>query len=524
MTWIFIPSNCLPESASLAKDCEPGSLTWAERLAPSLTLNGKLTRPASFRLACKKAAWMQHLSGATSPPLTHTNGLGPWIASLRDSRAKTCLLQADALGSMASAAGCFLKSPALPVIAVRDTSFWRTSQASLLPPPPLWTKPKALLTNAQPPASWENWPTSGGMRNGSLFQRQTLVPATAGRGGFAGHGEPWRTPKASDRSGRQTNSGGQAHLDVQANRWTTPDVCSGARDMSKIDPEAQKRANTKRTTGLPTEAQNWPTPAARDAKGENSLEHCTVTGGGEKAHGSTEQLCVPLFAPGPADPAWPRIIQQWPHLAPALAGESGSARLNPCFVEFLMGWPIFWTHINVDQTDDQKASAARSTNEWRMLLQMRLSEWFDAPSLGLQQATGSGNHVPVLPRETSRGGNEAETSGMQYLQRTVHANPHKALGHLPETGMQSSQGSRGCREAMGQQTADGSMQLLPNGIHQKATTPDNVRQVVREQVGMAEQAISNRPQRLKCCGNGVVAAQAAFALVGLVRRMNEVNT
>ena len=40
--------------------------------------------------------------------------------------------------------------------------------------------------------------------------------------------------------------------------------------------------------------------------------------GGEKAHGSTEQLCVPLFAPGPADPAWPGIIQQWPYLAPAL--------------------------------------------------------------------------------------------------------------------------------------------------------------------------------------------------------------
>jgi len=39
---------------------------------------------------------------------------------------------------------------------------------------------------------------------------------------------------------------------------------------------------------------------------------------GEKTHGSTEQLCVPLFAPGPADPAWPGIIQQRPHLAPAL--------------------------------------------------------------------------------------------------------------------------------------------------------------------------------------------------------------
>lgn len=40
--------------------------------------------------------------------------------------------------------------------------------------------------------------------------------------------------------------------------------------------------------------------------------------GGAQAHGPTEQLCRPLFAPGPADPAWPGIIQQWPHLAPAL--------------------------------------------------------------------------------------------------------------------------------------------------------------------------------------------------------------
>lgn len=40
--------------------------------------------------------------------------------------------------------------------------------------------------------------------------------------------------------------------------------------------------------------------------------------GGEETHGSTEQLCRPLFAPDPADPAWPGIIRQWPHLAPAL--------------------------------------------------------------------------------------------------------------------------------------------------------------------------------------------------------------
>jgi len=319
MTASPIRSAFYLESRCATKDCMPALESGASEAERSCALNGKLTQSASWKRGWKKEAYLQRLSGgAICANSTQASFTAWWIASLRASHAKTSASPDGGQGLMANEAASFLKSSGLPVIAVRDTSFWRTSQASLLPPPPLWTKPKALLTNAQPPASWENWPTSGGIRNGSLFQRQTLVPATAGRGGFAGHGEPWRTPKASDRSGRQTNSGGQAHLDVQANRWTTPDVCSGARDMSKIDPEAQKRANTKRTTGLPTEAQNWPTPAARDAKGENSLEHCTVTGGGEKAHGSTEQLCIPLFAPGPADPAWPGIIQQWPHLAPAL--------------------------------------------------------------------------------------------------------------------------------------------------------------------------------------------------------------
>lgn len=54
--------------------------------------------------------------------------------------------------------------------------------------------------------------------------------------------------------------GAQRTVSGVARFWTTPDVCSGARDMSKIDPELQKRANTKRTTGLPTEAAMWLTP------------------------------------------------------------------------------------------------------------------------------------------------------------------------------------------------------------------------------------------------------------------------
>ena len=40
--------------------------------------------------------------------------------------------------------------------------------------------------------------------------------------------------------------------------------------------------------------------------------------GGQEAHGPTEQLRRPLFAPGPADAAWPDILARWPWLAPAI--------------------------------------------------------------------------------------------------------------------------------------------------------------------------------------------------------------
>jgi DNA (cytosine-5)-methyltransferase 1 len=40
--------------------------------------------------------------------------------------------------------------------------------------------------------------------------------------------------------------------------------------------------------------------------------------GGAQAHGPTEQLRRPFFAPGPQSAEWPGIISQWPELAPAL--------------------------------------------------------------------------------------------------------------------------------------------------------------------------------------------------------------
>ena len=112
-------------------------------------------------------------------------------------------------------------------------------------------------------------------------------------------------------------------------RWSSPPRCAS----KQVDNTGRMQRRTGHEQDRPRGTEAGEHEAHdRAANGGAELADTSSTGregrkqpgalhgnrGGEKAHGSTEQLCIPLFAPGPADPAWPGIIQQWPHLAPAL--------------------------------------------------------------------------------------------------------------------------------------------------------------------------------------------------------------
>ena len=361
MEWLHIP--CLESNSSqapecLEKDCEPGSTIWASRIAPFATLSGKLTQPASWLRAWKKSAWMRHLSGPMSPPSTQEDGVEKWIASLPDSRARTCQLLGGAQGLTGNAADFSSRLHGSQLIAMRGSCFWRTSQASLLPPPPLWTRKKANSTNARPPASWENWPTSGGTRNGLLYQRPMWEPATAGQDGSVLRGENWLTPHGMSGMEEATGKrGAGGEFAAQASHWMTPCVPNGGRSVSaEVVSSKGMTENGKRTVGLESQvrhvwstpnahdgrrpgadlkstqganlnrdAATWPTPASRDHKGTNSLQHMNMTDG--RTDGRTEQESCrsttefhhdELFAPGPSNPRWTDIIREHPELAPAL--------------------------------------------------------------------------------------------------------------------------------------------------------------------------------------------------------------
>jgi hypothetical protein len=244
----------------------PDLNSWASEAAQFCTLNGKLSQSTAWRRAWKKESWLQRLSGlAILPDCPQSNFGGWWMESLQASRAKTSQLQGGALASTESDPAFSSKCSMLQMIAVRGSSFWRTSQASLLPPPPLWTKRKANSMKEQPPESWENWPTVGGMRNGSLFLRPMWVPVMGVPGGSASHGG-WATPDCNT----STRSNGMMGPNIreQASQWMTPNVPNGGRSVSAelVASKGMTAEGEKRTVGLESQIRHWATPNAHDGR------------------------------------------------------------------------------------------------------------------------------------------------------------------------------------------------------------------------------------------------------------------
>lgn len=269
MTWLYIPSKSVPASACSEKPSGLDLNTSELPTEPFVTWSGKPVLAANLSRLWKREPSIRRLSGLTYSRSEAETGAAQWIASLRVSRAKTCPLRAAGLGSTESAAGSSSTSWTLPTIAKRDSSFWRTSEASLLPPPPLWTKPKGLSMNARPPESWENWPTAGGMRNGCIFQRPKWAPAMSESDGFALPGA-WPTPDCNT----STYSNGHMGKNIReaASQWLTPNVPNvpnGGRSVSAelVASKGMTDAGEKKTVGLESQTKHWATPTNNEHTG-----------------------------------------------------------------------------------------------------------------------------------------------------------------------------------------------------------------------------------------------------------------
>jgi hypothetical protein len=277
-------------------------------------------------------------------------------------------------------------------------------------------------------------PRSGSMRNGTVYQRASsasrrsesgssswLTPVAsltndgesvesfrergralrlAGSKNGNGAGTPltiaakaWPTPTArlgDDRRGVPSASTAQGRLDTGrrnlddavAAHWSTPTSTDAkASGSAGYSTESGRHAGTTLTdAAVRAQASAWPTPAARDWKGQDipsrtggaSLGHAVQTG--IFRHGPQDQQTEtpgPPSSPGGRGslPLWPTPTTDeatgylsganrdtWrPTLAGAVLGltpelhsatrqrKPAGARLNPDFVDWLQGWPPGWS-------------------------------------------------------------------------------------------------------------------------------------------------------------------------------------
>lgn len=321
--WLFIPLSSVRALACSEKEREPDSSYSASDIEPFATWSGKPLLPHKLPALWKREPLIRRLSGLTCSPSTAQRGVDAWICSLRDSRARTSASQAEGSGLMESAPVSSLTSLTSLTIATRRDSFWRTSAPSLLPPPPLWTKPKASSSSARPPESWENWPIAGGTRNGSLFQRPTWAPRMGVPGGSALHGvSRWATPDCNTSS--YSNGLMGPNLRQQSSNWPTPRA-----SMADCGSDSDQSGRP----GIKDACEQWPTPASRDYRTPNSQESQE-----SRNHKGGEQL--PNFVEHHfSHPVHSTLDGR--ELSPT--GRTLRRRLNPAFACWLMGWPIWWT-------------------------------------------------------------------------------------------------------------------------------------------------------------------------------------
>lgn len=164
-------------------------------------------------------------------------------------------------------------------------------------------------------------------------------------------GSAW--PTATTEAGLHNRKGASATsgdgLSTAAKAWGTP----RASDGEKGGPNMSFGAGG---TPLPAQAAQWPTPAARDWKGENGADH--LTNGTGRLHMDQLPNAVAHGFSRPAPAIMPDGLQPSPHapisrpLWASMIASHGRVvsrrilkgrsrrRLNPLFVGWLMGWPI----------------------------------------------------------------------------------------------------------------------------------------------------------------------------------------
>ena len=338
--WILTPSLMSRFAAATGASTSASSEQLAEAFAQSLMWRSSRSRSPIWLQRLRKNSWTKHLSGAICDPSLGESFTDWWTS---------CLAATHANHSAQPASDLELKTP--------DTS-GRTYQPELLSCDQVSV---SLRTSRDISAlgfptcckTWQEWVTE---RRGAYSARVKLVRLTKERGSLF-----WPSVVVSEvRQGFQDRSrgmkGSQESLTtaVILHGQAAPASSSslGSRQgLSWATPRANERDGTRTPNGNPRkdgiplgmQAKQWATPSACDHKGATSPDACKKW---EHRGQNLPEMVVGNWATpqakdhksGHRDPT----IVQYKQLNVEVEAKA-TGKLNPRWVETLMGLPIGWT-------------------------------------------------------------------------------------------------------------------------------------------------------------------------------------
>ena len=303
------------------------SALWSQRAAPSVMWRSKLSPLPTWLRRCKRALWLQRLSGPMLEPSMVDRGAAAWISSLPVIPAsRSAWLESVGAKMIPGTSGP--KSGELLATFDRDLSFWRMCQDT-------------FLSDSIP--SSPTLPRSGSMQNGKLYPHPRWEPATSANGCGC-----WPTPKASEgeKGGPNARHGsGDQPLGSAAASWPTPRASMNENRSTKPTPTALAGKHGKT---LAAEAAVWQTPASDSFRSR---------GGPRKTEMGLDQqarvwpTCRACSGKGSSGANRTEFYRAFPRAQVSANGGPTSSsdiptsprRLNPLFTEWLMGLPFGWT-------------------------------------------------------------------------------------------------------------------------------------------------------------------------------------
>jgi DNA (cytosine-5)-methyltransferase 1 len=335
---------------------------------PSAPLNGNPIQQAYC--APDKMTDFSRVSrfGMTFKPLTENRGEELLTSYLAAFHAKTSVPQEKALELTENGQECGEKWHASFTKYDLDSSSWKTHQCS-------------LLGDLEP--FLETWPQWGLMRNGECWEQRTLEQTI--RGTESGLSEKWATPTTMDKlppkseqalhkEAKQVRLGRSkpANLRDQVSNmqnwqtltannaqptkmmWLTPRVVEVDESPENFRARMNKKRPNDRKTGYGslTMQVKWPTPDANCGTRGIQAEWSSIRESGQKAQYTINQAVRDKMFPTPTchnskEGAYPAEFNR---KTPTLATHAGG-KLNPTWVEWLMGWPLEWTDLKPLEMD-----------------------------------------------------------------------------------------------------------------------------------------------------------------------------